>query len=159
MEGYENYWRPHFAQYYSEGDYKERRKGNIYPKKEGVESTEIIKRRLCDNFILAGLTERIDDFVFLLCRMMGWNNGYIDRVYVSHRPPVREDLTPEQVERTMRLLGEEYKLYHHVESLFQEKWERLGMIERVCAGSHQYAAKTLRVCRGLGRSLCSIARM
>ena len=100
--------------------------------------TEDLKQRLRDQYMLVGLTERFDDFIFLLCRMMGWKVPYVIRHRnVSLRAPASKELSPVLQHQVREMLNAEYALYEYASTLFEEKWRTLDRTE------HQYA----RLCR------------
>ncbi len=106
------------------------------------QDTQIIKRRLSNEFMLVGLTERLDDFLFLLCRRMGWRPsalGYVNKT--PGRPPAEQELSPDQFGRANEMLSAEWELYSHAEKLFQEQWKELGIKGRIHASCRRYAKK------------------
>ena len=107
--------------------------------------TQALKSRLSNSFMLVGLSERLDDFVFMLCRMMGWPPGVLGH---KNRNPsrlsVEQMLSPEQVDRANKLLSIDWALYRHAEEIFQRKWEGLSTRERMYANYWRKASKTIR---------------
>ena len=108
--------------------------------------TQALKSRLSNSFMLVGLSERLDDFVFMLCRMMGWPPGVLGH---KNRNPsrlsVEQMLSPEQVDRANKLLSIDWALYRHAEEIFQGKWEGLSMGERLYAKCFQNAIAARRL--------------
>ena len=139
--------------------------------------TQALKSRLSNSFMLVGLNERLDDSVFMLCRMMGWPPGALGH---ENRNPNRlsaaQMLSPEQVDRANKLLSKEWKLYRHAEEIFQRKWEGLSTRERLYASYFRNVSKTIRLfqpryyrivqflrdaslpCRPLFKAVCHFAR-
>ncbi len=100
--------------------------------------TEDLKQRLRDQYMLVGLTERFDDFLFLLCRIMGWKVPHdLKHHNVSHRKPASKELSPALQHQVREMMNAEYALYEYASTLFEEKWRTLGWTGR------QYA----RLCR------------
>ena len=108
--------------------------------------TQALKSRLSNSFMLVGLSERLDDFVFMLCRMMGWPPGALGH---KNRNPGRisaaQMLSPEQVDRANKLLSTEWALYRHAEEIFQKKWKGLSTRERMHANCFQNAIAARRL--------------
>ncbi len=103
---------------------------------------QVVKRRLSDEFMLVGLTERLDDFLFLLCRRMGWRPSVLGHENKTlGRPPAEQELSPEQLGRANEKLSAEWELYSHAEKLFQEQWKGLGIKGRIHASCRRYANK------------------
>ncbi len=106
------------------------------------QDTQVIKRRLSDEFMLVGLTERLDDFLFLLCRRMGWRPSALGHENKTPgRPPAEQELSPDQLGRANEKLSAEWELYSHAEKLFQEQWKDLGIKGRIHASCRRYAKK------------------
>ena len=49
--------------------------------------TQALKSRLRNSFMLVGLSERLDDFACLLCRMMGCPPGFSEMQIGIHAAP------------------------------------------------------------------------
>ena len=110
------------------------------------EDAQALKRKISNSFMLVGLNERLDDSVFMLCRMMGWPPGALGH---ENRNPNRlsaaQMLSPKQVDRANKLLSKEWALYRHAEEIFQRKWEGLSTRERRYANGWRMASKTIRL--------------
>ena len=117
------------------------------------EDTQALKRKISNSFMLVGLSERLDDSVFMLCRMMGWPPGVLRYPpwYLGHKDrtldslSAKQMLSPEQVDRANKLLSAEWELYRHAEEIFQRKWEGLSTRERLYANCWRMASKTIRL--------------
>ncbi len=113
---------------------------------------QTIKRRLSDEFMLVGLTERLEDFLFLLCRRMGWRPSALGHENKTPgRPPAEQELSPDQLGRANEMLSAEWELYSHAEKLFQEQWKDLGIKGRIHASCRRYANKNASLFRTVCR--------
>ena len=116
--------------------------------------TQAMKSRLSNSFMLVGLSERLDDFAFMLCRMMGWPPGALGYANRSlGRLSVEQMLSPEQVDRANKILSTEWALYRHAEEIFQRKWEGLSMGERLYAKCFQNAIAARRLFLAMRRRM------
>ncbi len=110
-----------------------------------LKDTQALKNRLRNSFMLVGLSERLDDFAFMLCRMMGWSPGVLGHENRHSRRLLDEQmLSPEQVDRANKILSTEWELYRHAEEIFQRKWKELSTRERIYANCWRQASKTIR---------------
>ena len=108
--------------------------------------TQALKSRLSNSFMLVGLSERLDDFAFMLCRMMGWPPGVLGHGNrTKGRLSVGQMLSPEQVDRANKILSTEWALYRHAEEIFQRKWKELSMRERLYANCWRKTSKTIQL--------------
>ena len=116
--------------------------------------TQALKSRLSNSFMLIGLNERLDDTVFMLCRMMGWPPGALGYANRSlGRLSVEQMLSPEQVDRANKILSTEWALYRHAEEIFQRKWKGLSTRERLYANCFQNAIAARRLFLAMRRRM------
>ena len=108
--------------------------------------TQALKSRLSNSFMLVGLSERLDDFAFMLCHMMGWPPGVLGHGNrTKDRLSVGQMLSPDQVDRANKILSTEWALYRHAEEIFQRKWKELSMRERLYANCWRKTSKTIQL--------------
>ena len=113
-----------------------------------AQDPQALQKKLRDQFTLVGLMERLDDFVFMLCRMMGWPPGTLG--YENKNPgrlSAGQMLSPEQVDQANKILSTEWALYRLAEEIFQRKWKRLAMSERIYARCAHKTAALLQAVR------------
>jgi hypothetical protein len=90
------------------------------------ELLDTAKRNLRDHFSVVGLTEEFDQTLLLLRREFHWRNLLYAKMNVTHRRPVRDDLSP-SVRAAITAANEfDFELYDYARSLFQERIRDYG---------------------------------
>lgn len=84
-----------------------------------AEMLEQAKQNLRSHFLLAGLTERFDEFYLMLCRAFGWSPLFYRRRNVTKKRPRRDELPAET-----RAFIHEYNQYDN--ELYQYACERFA---------------------------------
>jgi Galactose-3-O-sulfotransferase len=92
----------------------------------GRDTLEKAKANLREHFAVAGLTERFDESVMLIHKVLGWPTPLYARKNVSGRRSHKEDIPPETLAAIRRFNALDTELYGYAQELLDEKIERLG---------------------------------
>ena len=84
------------------------------------------KRNLRDHFAFVGITERFDESLAGLGRVLGWNHLSYVPALVNDKRPRREALSPETVEMIAAHNEYDLELYAYAQGLLDERIEALG---------------------------------
>ena len=104
-----------------------------------AEMLELGKETLRNSFALVGITERLDDFLFLLQRRMGWplrhyknekrNRLFLQRIFLR-KHLYRKYIDAEQAASFREQNSADYAIYSYARHLFEQQWADLSRIEK-----------------------------
>ena len=104
------------------------------------EMLEQVKLQLRDQFLLVGVLERFDDFIFLLFKRLGFQGlPYYPIMQITtprqfrKKLPVSESILAQFYEQNAM----DMELYAYARSLFERQWETLGYRQRLRALTHR----------------------
>jgi len=84
---------------------------------------ELAKRRLRDEFLFFGLTERYKDSLTLLSYTLGWPMiDEIKELNKTPRPITRQEISPELVDQILEINRLDQQLYDYAQELFEERF-------------------------------------
>jgi hypothetical protein len=87
---------------------------------------DVLKKRLTEDFVLAGVLERYDASLLLLQDTFGWANMYYERMNTTGKRVRYGDLTAEEKRALDALTGKDFELYDWARAQFEAKIEALG---------------------------------
>ena len=90
------------------------------------ETLEKAKRNLREDIAVAGLTERFDESVMLIHKVLGWPVPLYVKKNVSGRRSKKEAASPKTLEVIRRFNTLDTELYNYAQGLLDEQIERLG---------------------------------
>lgn len=90
------------------------------------EMLEQAKDNLRSHFLLAGLTERFDEFYLMLCRAMGWSPLFYRRRNVTKKRPRQDELPAETANFIREYNQYDIELYQYARNRFVEQVRRQG---------------------------------
>jgi len=90
------------------------------------EMLEQAKDNMRSHFLLAGLTERFDEFYLMLCRAMGWRPRFYRRRNVTKKRPRQDELPAETVAFIREYNQYDSELYQYARKRFLEEVRRQG---------------------------------
>ncbi len=100
---------------------------------------EQAKTKLREQFMLVGVTERFNDFVFLLARELGWAPAPHYRLKnISPLRPRALRPAPEVIAQFREHNRMDIALYAYAKQLFERRWAELGAVEKSCARSYRF---------------------
>ncbi len=106
-----------------------------------VPSIAELKAKLREQFVLVGHYERLDDFLFVFCRMIGGRLYYPTPGKVSRHRLKTKNLDPDQSGQIQDLTVLEARLHNYAMEMFQEQWDQLSMLEKIHAGYYRFLRK------------------
>lgn len=92
----------------------------------GQATLDKAKQNLREHIAVAGLTERFDESVMLIHKVLGWPVPLYVKKNVSGRKSKREDAPPGTLEVIRRFNALDMELYRYAQGLLDERIERLG---------------------------------
>ncbi len=104
---------------------------------------EQAKTKLREQFMLVGITERFNDFVFLLTRELG--RAPTPHYQLKNRSPPRPrtpQFDPEVLAGFRACNSADLELYAYAKQLFEQRWGELGAVEKLRA--YRYRWKQIR---------------
>ncbi|MGB3492103.1 MAG: sulfotransferase family 2 domain-containing protein [Elainellaceae cyanobacterium] len=91
-----------------------------------TELLEIAKQNLDEKFLLAGLTERFDEFLLILGRSLGLHQILYTRSNVNTKKPTSKAITAADRESVLKYNQLDLELYTYATQKFDQLIERLG---------------------------------
>lgn len=91
-----------------------------------TDALEVVKARLADEFIVAGVLERYDATLLLLQDYFGWPNMYYERANTTGKRVRYADLDSEGKRALDEFTGPDFELYDWVRAQFEARIDALG---------------------------------
>jgi hypothetical protein len=85
------------------------------------EMLEQAKANLRDHVAVVGLTERFDETLLLVKKLLNWQNIRYQKRNVTQNRPAQQQLTSEEVEALQNSNTYDLKLYEYAQTLFEQK--------------------------------------
>jgi len=112
------------------------RRREIRRRRFGPETLEAAKETLTSRFSLFGLTERYDEFLIMLRRLLGWADIYYQRRNVSKGHTERAEIPAPVLDRIRERNSLDLELYRFASELFQDRCDGLRItadtVARLC---------------------------
>ncbi|MGF1497190.1 MAG: sulfotransferase family 2 domain-containing protein [Elainellaceae cyanobacterium] len=90
------------------------------------EHLELAKHNLREHFLLVGTSEKFDETVLILSKLMGWATPYYPRLNVSQNRPHQESLSRDELVTIRRFNALDLELYHYANELLDEQVKAQG---------------------------------
>jgi hypothetical protein len=87
---------------------------------------EIAKRNLADNFAVVGLSERFDESLLLLKKLLGWKNVYYVKQNVTKGRPAKQQVPDEAIRLIEQHNELDMALYEYARQRFEEAMREQG---------------------------------
>jgi hypothetical protein len=118
------------------------------------EDLERAKRNLQEHFSVVGLTERFNETLILLKRVLGWEESIsYTRQNVTRKRPQKDDLSPATLNAIAEANFLDIELYRYAEELFEKQVHRQGITFAVETKMFEINQHFRHICQKLQRKL------